>query len=181
MKTKRLIYGLVIVTGLFLSSCDKEELQPEIQEPIQNETLDEDFNQKDGMVVLGKKINDPFAIYNMREANSNLKSAGTDVPEENIEPNKVYLRFLPKNEDEWQILKTDTNIVLFDYPLDYEIEVYGTYYHDPEIPDSSITWQYTVIPVDYPIPNIAHEILYEVYIPPMDSISEESELKSSNL
>jgi len=58
----------------------------------------------------------------------------------------VYLRFLPKNEDEWQILKTDSNIVLYDFPLDYDIEVYGTYYHDPEISDSSITWQYTVIP-----------------------------------
>lgn len=179
MKTKNLIFGLVIVTGLILSSCDKEELQPEIQEPTQNETLDEDFNQKDGMVVLGEKINDPFAIHNMQKANSNLKSGGTDIPEENIEPNKVYLRFLPKNEDEWQILKADSNIVLYDYPLDYEIEVYGTYYHDPEIPDSSITWQYTVIPVDYQIPNVEHEILYEVYIPPMDSISEELELKSS--
>ena len=91
----------------------------------------------------------------------------------------MYLRFLPKNEDEWQILKTDSNIVLYDFPLDYDIEVYGTYYHDPEISDSSITWQYTVIPIDYQIPNVEHEILYEVYIPPMDSISEESGLKSS--
>jgi hypothetical protein len=115
----------------------------------------------------------------MQKANYNLKSAGTDVPEEDIEPNKVYLRFLPKNEDEWQILKTDSNIVLYDFPLDYDIEVYGTYYHDPEIPDSSITWQYTVIPVDYQIPNVEHEILYEVYIPPMDFISEDSGLKSS--
>src|SRR3972149_4808790 len=120
MKTKKWIFNLVIVTGLILSSCDKEELQPQIQEPTQNETLDEDFNQKDGMVVLGEKINDPFAIHNMQKANSNLKSAGTDVPEEDVEPNKVYLRFLPKNEDEWQILKTDSNIVLYDYPLDYE-------------------------------------------------------------
>jgi hypothetical protein len=179
MATNNLIFGLVLVTGLILTSCDKEELQPEIQETIQNESINEDFNQKDGMIELGEKINDPFAIHNMRTAKSNLKSAGNDLPEEDIEPNKVYLRFLPKSEAEWQILKTDTNIVLYDFPLDYDIEVYGTYFHDPEIPDSSITWQYTVIPVDYQIPNVAHEILYEVYIPPMDSISEESGLKSS--
>lgn len=179
MKTKKWIFNLVIVIGLILTSCDKEELNPENQMPTQNEALDEGYNQKDGMVVLGEKINDPFAIQNMQKAKSNLKSAGTDVPEEDIEPNKVYLRFLPKDEDEWQILKTDSNMVLYDFPLDYEIEVYGTYYHDPEIPDSSITWQYTVIPIDYEIPNVEHEILYEVYIPPIDSISEESELKSS--
>jgi len=80
MKTKKWIFNLVIVTGLIMSSCDKEELQPEIQEPTQSETLDEDYNQKDGMVVLGKKINDPFAIHNMKTANYNLKSAGVDVP-----------------------------------------------------------------------------------------------------
>ncbi|MBK6283709.1 MAG: hypothetical protein IPF54_14590 [Draconibacterium sp.] len=91
------------------------------------------------MLQLGKKINDPFAIYNMKNAVLNLKSAGVDVQEEELVPNKIYLRFLPKSEEEWQILKNDTNLILYDYPLDYEIEVYGTYYHDPELPDSSIT------------------------------------------
>lgn len=137
---------IIVMSIMIINGCQKD-LVTEIQNSIDDEVVEANYNQRDGLLKLGKKINDPFAIYNMKNAVSNLKSAGVDVPEEELVPNKIYLRFLPKSEEEWQILKNDTNLILYDYPLDYEIEVYGTYYHDPELPDSSITWQYSVIPV----------------------------------
>ncbi len=79
-------------------------------------------------------------------------------------------------EEEWGILKSDTTIVWYDYPLDYEIINLGTTYHDPSLPENAITWQYCVVPVGYNMPDIQHELLYEVYIPEKD---ENTGLKSS--
>ena len=48
---------------------------------------------------------------------------------------------------------------------DYEIENPGTYYHDPTLADSAITYQYCVLPINYTFPNIPSELLYHVYLP----------------
>lgn len=174
MKNKFFIAALALSFGLF--SCEKDKLE---QDESNITTEEQTHKVSDGIVVLGDKINDPYAIYNMKTAYSNLKSAGEDAPIEEILPNKKYLRFLPKDEIELAILKSDTAIVTFDFPLDYEIEVYGTYYHDPELPDSAITWQYCVVPIEYVEPNIQHELLYEVYIPSFDSLELDTTLKSA--
>lgn len=176
MKNEFFIAVLALSFGLF--SCEKDKL-----EQGESNTITEEQTHKvsDGIVVLGEKINDPYAIYNMKAAYSNLKSAGKDAPVEEIQPNKKYLRFLPKDEAEWDLLKSDTSFVLFDFPLDYEIEVYGTYYHDPELPDTAVTWQYCVVPIDKELPNIHHELLYEVFIPNFDTLELETTLKSASL
>lgn len=83
----------------------------------------------------------------------------------------MYMRFLPADNDEWDLLKEDTTLMLFDFPLDYEIKNLGTYYHDPSLPEDAITWQYCVLPIGYNIQNIQHELLYEVYIPGKDKNS----------
>ncbi|MDR2962707.1 MAG: hypothetical protein LBU90_03570 [Bacteroidales bacterium] len=127
----------------------------------------------DGAIVLGKKINDPYSISNMRAAYANIAGAGL---KSELAPNRIYMRFLPKNEEEWDLLKSDKTLLLYDFPLDYEIAVHGNYYHDPSLPKDAITWQYVVVPVDYKIPNIQHEILYEVFIPEYE---DQSVLKSS--
>ena len=54
--------------------------------------------------------------------------------------------------------------------------IWGTTYHDPSLPENAITWQYCVVPVGYNMPDIQHELLYEVYIPAKD---ENTGLKSS--
>ncbi len=176
MKNKFLLAILALSFGLF--SCEKDK-----REQGESNTTTEEQTHKvsDGIVVLGKKINDPYAIYNMKAAYSNLKSVGEDTPTDEIQPNKKYLRFLPKNEAEWDLLKSDTSFVLYDFPLDYEISVHGTYYHDPEIPDTAVTWQYCVVPIDKEIPNIQHELLYEVFIPSFDTLELDTTLKSASI
>lgn len=112
----------------------------------------------------------------MKQAYFNLKSANTEIPQLDIQPTHTYMRFLPNNEEEWEILKSDTTLVLYDFPLDYEIANLGTYYHDPSLPADAITWQYCVVPIGHTIPNIVNEFLYEVYLP---STGSNTGLKSS--
>lgn len=54
-----------------------------------------------------------------------------------------YVRFLPAQAAEMRTL-VDLGLILFDYPLDYEILEQGDLYHDPSIPSDEITWQYAV-------------------------------------
>jgi hypothetical protein len=116
----------------------------------------------DGMTVLGKRLENPYSVENMRKAYSNLKSSD-DVPEMEIEPTHLYVRFLPKTGDELDQLKY-AGFVLYQYPLDYEILQQGTYYHDPTLPDTVITWQYCKVKVGEPLPDVEYELLTELYI-----------------
>lgn len=133
--------------------------------------------EKEEKLILGKEINDPYAIHNMQSAYCSLKSKGlkSDIK---ISPTHNYLRFLPKNEDELNLLKSDTSVMFFDFPLNYEVEMNGCYYHDPELPEDAITWQYAVLPLDYPLPNIQHEIIYQVVLP--NNSEDGDELKNSS-
>lgn len=157
---KFLIMGILALMLVF-SFCKKENM--DIDNP--NDQENENVQQSEGLIVLGKQLEDPYALKNMKQAYSNLKSANSETPDIDIRSTHNYLRFLPKNEKEWATLKSDTSIVLYDYPLNYEIVNLGTYYHDPTLPDSAITWQYCVIPIEKSIPNVQNELLYEVYIP----------------
>ncbi|MDR2917609.1 MAG: hypothetical protein LBV74_22685, partial [Tannerella sp.] len=161
---------------VIVSSCKENE------EPLPVPSIDPPISISSGdMIVLGDKIDDPYAIHNIRKAYSSLKSAGGNVPVNEVCPNKKYLRFLPKDETEWDLLKRDTTLLLFDFPLNFEIAVSGSYYHDPELPDNAITWQYCVVPIDWQIPNVKHELLYEVFIPNEDESDSETSLKRASV
>ncbi|NOU19512.1 MAG: hypothetical protein HOO91_18305 [Bacteroidales bacterium] len=125
----------------------------------------------EGLMSLGNQLEDPYALKNMKKAYSNLKAANPSLPDVNIQPTHLYMRFLPSTEEELSLLKSDTSLVLYDYPLNFEITTSGTYYHDPSIPETAITWQYCVIPIKHSIPNVPHELLYEVYIPDDDIVN----------
>lgn len=101
----------------------------------------------------------------MQKALQELQSSGMTLKSNIvIEPTHLYVRFLPSSEEELQILKTDMLLGLYSYPLDYEIIQNGDYYHDPTLPDTAITWQYTVVNPDYVFPDIKHEFLAELFI-----------------
>jgi len=110
----------------------------------------------------------------MRRALSNLAPltrAGIDEGE--IEATHYYVKFLPKTTEELDLLKQDSTIVFYEYPLDYDIDVYGTYYHDPEIPDSLPTYQYASIDVEkwkrVSEIQVKYTILEELFIPDEES------------
>jgi len=149
-----------MVVLCFMVSC-----QDEILDNGSSQELSTNLIFDDDSIVLGDHIDDPYNIKNMEKAYTNLKSTNSETPNVEILPTHKYMRFLPQDEEEWDILKSDTAIVLYDFPLDYEIQDTGTFYHDPSLPDSAITWQYCVLPIDYKVPDIECELIYEVFIP----------------
>ena len=115
-----------------------------------------------GMMVLGKHLQDPYSVGNITKAIESLyptKAGTVDVSETHL-----YVRFLPSSEEQYESLQ-EMGVEMLDHPLDYEIVREGDYYHDPEIPEGNITWQYAVVPPDFLFPkDISYEILDHCHI-----------------
>lgn len=114
-------------------------------------------------VIIGKKLENPYSLKVMQQAYKrlypNTKSVG-----DTLQPNCAYIRFLPVNTEDVNYL-CDSELELYNYPLDYEIIGDPSDYHDATVSDNQITWQYTVISLDDPVPPVNHEILDLGYIP----------------
>ncbi len=124
------------------------------------------------MIVLGEKLDDPYTVENMTKALSELYPTKADrVP---LQATHRYVRFLPQSDRELQLLER-LGIDLLDHPMDYEVLREGDWYHDPEVPEGEITWQYAAVPVGQALPLLVrHEELYQCYIP------DESQLTKSD-
>lgn len=164
----------MISFGMF-TACQQEEFAPETKiDEIANE-----FVPEGDPMVLGKQLENPYSVKNMKKALNNLKSNGRVTENVTIETTHLYIRFLPKDTLEVSLLESDTTLELFDYPLDFEIEQIGNWYHDPTVPDDLPTWQYTVVTPDFTYPNIKYEVLANLFL--MDDEEEQSGRISSSL
>lgn len=129
------------------------------------------------MIVLGKQLDDPYSLDAMTSALYDLYP--TKAGRVELEATDYYVRFLPVNQEEYESLE-QAGIFLLDHPMDYEIIKEGDYYHDPEIEEGKMTWQYAVIPRDQDYPkDIKHEILDVCYIP--ENSAQFEETKSSGI
>jgi len=153
MKTRFLHLFLILAAGLLFTNCRKSE-PPDIE--INTE----------GMIVLGEKLENPYAVANMQQAYSNLKSAKADIPDFNIETTHLYVRFLPENIDELSLLENDTTLQLSEIPFDYEVSQDGYFYHDLSLPANEPTWLYAAIEKSKALPAVKHELLSELFLPP---------------
>ena len=139
---------------MLLSCQDREPEVPEAQEA---------YTVSHEMIVLGDKLDDPYSLANMTKAVQNLY--GTKAGREALKATDVYVRFLPEGDADFETLKRK-GVELTDHPLDYSIKVDGDYYHDPSLPEDSITWQYAVVKAGFAFPpGIRYEILDDCYIP----------------
>lgn len=118
------------------------------------------------MLVLGERLPDPYSVENMTKALNAVHPAGAGRT--TLEPTDFYVRFLPKDDAQMQILE-DAGLQLIDHPLDYRILREGDWYHDPSLPEDCITWQYGVVPVDFEFPpSVRYERLDDCYLPDND-------------
>ena len=119
-------------------------------------------------IVLGERLENPYKTENIEKAlNSLYPTKAGDVQ---VNTTDLYVRFLPSSQSEYDELMA-MGLLLFDHPLDYEIEVEGDWYHDPDIPQGQITWQYAVVPVDFDFPQIRYEVIDECYIAENDLLT----------
>lgn len=111
-------------------------------------------------------MQDPYKLSNMQAAlNQLMISPIFSMPISSITPTGRYVKVLAASEADLDKIEEDTTIVWFDYPLDYEIDAPGCYYHDPTLPDTA-TWKYGVVPMNYQAPSgVQIQEIYKVFIP----------------
>lgn len=166
---------LMIVLFLFvtLTSCEKDEI--EVLDKSKNSSNyynsknvnGEDLDAELKMIQLIKKLENPYTVEAMQNAQQTLIDSGKLINSVEIRTTHHYVRFLPLNDEEMDILEDrfeEEKNELFDFPLDYELSDDGVYYHDPNIPDSLPTWQYTVVPVNWNYPSLEYEVLAELFL-----------------
>lgn len=113
-------------------------------------------------IVLGKRLENPYKTENVTKALQSLYPTKADRVE--VKPTDLYVRFLPSSKEQCDCLE-DLGLDLIDHPLDFDIAVEGDWYHDPEVPDNNMTWQYAVVPVGFQFPeDIEYELIDECYI-----------------
>lgn len=124
--------------------------------------------EEEKMTKLGMPLENPYSVENMQKALQNLQSPRGKTSGEDIQvmTTHYYVKFMPLNEAELDILKDDTTLILYDYPLDVEIEEGGSYYREPGLPEEQPTPQYCAVEADYVFPTqVEYEILEELFIP----------------
>lgn len=151
----RKIFPILCIVCTILSSCAKNEMIPS----------DPDVNEESNALRTrssaddGQGVGNPYSLSVMQAVYDN-NSLETVV----LEPTDLYVRFLPQDSTQLNYLLYESNLELFDYPLDVDVSD-----EELEARDSTETdfaWLYTTVNPDYNFPaNIRHEILDECYIP----------------
>lgn len=152
-----------VLMALTLMSCSKDDLQS---------GYDVDYTYgrelKHEMIVLGDRLENPYKTENMTKALQSLYPTKADRVD--LKSTDLYVRFLPADEAEYQLL-LEMGVMLLDHPMDHDILVEGDWYHDPEIPEGNMTWQYAVVSPDFQFPDIQYELIDECYISEHDRVT----------
>ncbi len=152
---------------LIVYGCQKDDiLEPEIENSNQNSHLKAILPVYGDETVLGRQLENPYSVSNMKAALADLQQSSLlkSVSTLEIQTTHLYVRFLPKDDAELDVIKSDESIELYDYPLDYELLNEGICYHDSSLPEDQITWQYTCVPIGYVFPNVKYEVLSELFL-----------------
>lgn len=147
---------IMVLTALVLMSCSKEDA-------YSGRGIDYAYGKelKHEMIVLGDRLENPYKTENMAKALKSLYPTKADRVE--ISTTNLYVRFLPADDSEYELLIAK-GVQMLDHPLDYDILVEGDWYHDPDVPEDDMTWQYAVVDPDFEFPDVRYEIIDECYI-----------------
>lgn len=162
-------FYLLSLAALLLGACTKNPHSTQV-----HPGEDWDAPVEHEMIVLGDQLNDPYTVENMEAAFASLYPVKSDRVV--LEATDLYVRFLPKDKSQYEFL-LNLGLQLVDHPVDYQIVKDGDYYHDPQIAEGDITWQYTVVPMGFKFPNgIEYEILDECFIAEKSVLSKSSDI-----
>lgn len=113
-------------------------------------------------VVLGPRISIPHTISVINTAQANLYPGRPP-----LSATHQYLRFRPVDQDDvvelldWSF---NNDIVMFDYPVHYEVVQEGDYYIDAAVTDSTLLYQYCTIPVSMGKPAVPSDVVEVLYL-----------------
>ncbi len=113
-------------------------------------------------------MRNPYSVANMQEAFARLSAE--EQATFNIRTTHQYVRFAPRNQQEYEELTNDSTLTLDNYPLDHEINgTDGGEYHDPSLPADQPTYQYAAVPAPYKgSGTIPFDVLTDLYLPEQD-------------
>jgi hypothetical protein len=175
MKNKYTL-GLVLACCMGLLACSKNEpqapnteLRPSRLRTSSTEPVPTPY--REGDLILGKKLNNPYTLANMKSAISRLEGQGLSLLKAvDVRASHYYVKFKPADSAQYEQLQTDKRMTVYPYPLDYEIAVRGNRYHDPSFPKGTITYHYAAVKSDYVFdPKIPYEVISALYIPEEDT------------
>jgi hypothetical protein len=129
MKTLKItaVLGLLL---LFFSQCEKDELLQNTPIGQAKSLHADDLDKEEKMIQLIRKLENPYTVEAMNHAQDTLMELGVIDNPIQIKTTHYYVRFLPKNEIEFEELAKrfeEEKNELFDFPLDYEISEDGSY------------------------------------------------------
>ncbi len=118
------------------------------------------IDNPEGETTLGDQLINPYTPSNMQNALDSLIIKNIIPPGGyRVRTTHYYVKFSPRDNDEYQALHDDTDHVFYDHPLDREIETAGNRYHDKSLADSIPTFQYASVEAGYQFPSgITYEI-----------------------
>lgn len=166
---KKIFLGILATGLLLLGSCENKDWTEDSSAPTNTvgQRLPDEAVQ----------LQNPYSVANMLAAYADLLTGG-DIERakevSGITTTHFYVKFKPENEDTMDLLKQDSTLVVYNYPLDVAFpEGYDkSSYRDEGIPDDQPGFQYASIPVDRPMPEVPHEILAELFIPDEEKIAD---------
>ena len=150
----------MMLPALVLVSCSKEGGSLVEVDPVSTKEKVEVVSHE--KMELGRRLENPYSVGNVEAALASLYPTRASV---SVPVSDYYVRFLPKDTDEFNAL-SDLGVEMLDHPMDREILRDGDYYHDPSVPEDEITWQYAVVPSGFEFPDgIRYEILDKCFVP----------------
>ena len=146
----------LMLMAILALSCSKDGLRTE-------RGLDYTYGRHipHNQIVLGDRLQNPYTTENMAKALQSLYPTRADRVD--VKTTNLYVRFLPDDQKQYDLLRS-MGLDLMDHPMDYDILVDGDWYHDPDVPEGDVTWQYAVVPRNFSFPDIRYEVLDECYI-----------------
>jgi hypothetical protein len=105
-----------------------------------------------------------------------VKEVFDDYQKEVKNPDTVMVLLtgrLVKQGDLVKQIVNDSILAVSDTPFHYEVDVEGDKYRDETVQDTTMTWYYSVLPKDYPLPsNIDAEKIANLHFTPEDEIGD---------
>ena len=141
--------------------------------------------------MLGKKLNNPYSLKVMKQAYKNIKEKylnnASDVSRTaalfndfNVETNFLYVKYAPQTEQEEATLKSDSTLILFDYPLDYEFTD-EELANRPPLAENEIPQYYAAINITSDqAADEQYQLLEQLYIPEQDAYFDQISTTENN-
>ena len=121
MKNKYTL-GLVLACCMVLLACSKNEpqapnteLTPKSLRTSSTEPAPTPY--REGDLILGKKLNNPYTLANMKSAISRLEGQGLSLLKAvDLRASHFYVKFKPTDSAQYEQLQTDKRMTVYPYP-----------------------------------------------------------------